>query len=214
MSRDFKQFYTLGKKIVGAGVNYRSLVAERSGSVPKKPILFLKPTTTYISEGQVIEIPDGYEVNHEVELGVIIGKECKNVSVDEADKYIAGFCLALDLTAANIIGEARASGLPWFTGKGFDTATPVSSGIDKSQLPGHDAVRLWCSVNDQVRQDCTTADMVFPVKELVSYASRNMTLEPYDLILTGSPAGVGPIQSGDVIKAGLGDLITMCFKVK
>ena len=77
-----------------------------------------------------------------------------------------------------------------------------------------EGIRLWCSVNDQIRQDCTTADMVFPVRQLVSYASQNMTLEPYDLILTGSPAGVGPIRPGDVIKAGLDDLITICFNVK
>ncbi|BES99093.1 unnamed protein product [Nesidiocoris tenuis] len=214
MARDLKQFYSFGKKIIGAGVNYRSLVAERNVAVPKQPILFLKPTTTYISEGQEIEIPPGYEVDHEVELGVIIGRKCKNVSPDEAENYIAGFCLALDLTATNLIKEARANGHPWTVSKGFDTATPVSEAIAKTTLSCHDDVRLWCSVNDVVRQDNTTADMVFSVKELVSFASKNMTLEPYDLILTGSPAGVGPIRPGDVVKAGLGSELSICFTVK
>nr|CAD7401116.1 unnamed protein product [Timema cristinae] len=166
------------------------------------------------AEDGEIEVPPNSEVHEEVELGVVIGSRCKKVSEDSALQYVGGYCLALDLTDVVQIKLSRAAGLPWTWGKGFDTACPVSRLLFPEELKDPQDVQLWCRVNGDLRQDCNTADMVFPVSVLISFISHHMTLEPGDLILTGSPAGVGPIAPGDTVQAGLGNILTMTFPVK
>ncbi|XP_014271460.1 oxaloacetate decarboxylase, mitochondrial [Halyomorpha halys] len=212
-SFDVQKFYSFGKKIVGAGLNFRSVVKERRLSEPSEPVVFLKPTSSYLLDGQPIQIPVGFEVHHEIELGVIIGQKCKNIKPNEANNYIGGYCLALDLTAKNLMDISRSKGLPWTFGKGFDGACPISSAITSDCLSYPDDVRLWCSINGVIKQDCRTSDMIFPIPHLLSYISKYMTLEPYDLILTGSPAGTGPIKKGDVIQGGLEDILHIKFYV-
>ncbi|KAG8312817.1 acylpyruvase FAHD1, mitochondrial-like [Homalodisca vitripennis] len=214
MSSSNVEFWKLGKKIAGAGLNYRALCAERKLPLPKSPVIFLKPTSSYILEGQTIEIPKEFAVNEEIELGVLIGKNCKNVKPSEVLDHVAGYCLALDLTATSFLDEARPKGLPWTIGKGFDTACPVSQFIPKQAIPNPDNVHLWCRVNGEIKQDANTSDMIFPVGELISYISQYMTLEPYDLILTGSSRGVCQIKPGDVVEGGLENLVNFKFPVK
>lgn len=208
------EFWKLGKKIAGAGLNYKQILAERNLPIPKEPVVFLKPTSSYILEGQSIEIPQNFTVNEEIELGVLIGKACKNIKPSQVKNYITGYCLALDLTAINILGEAREKGLPWAIGKGFDTSCPVSKFIPCKDIPDPDNVSLWCRINGELCQDANTSDMVFSVGELVSYISQFMTLEPYDLILTGTPAGTRAIKPGDVIEGGLESIVNFKFPVK
>jgi acylpyruvate hydrolase len=210
---ELASFVRNGKKIAGAGLNYRSLLTERNLPLPKVPVIFLKPTSSYVTEGQCIEIPKGFEVHEEVELGVIIKQKCKNIPESQSLQYVGGYCLALDLTEVRLMKEIRAKGLPWTFGKGFDTACPVSRYVSCEEIENPNNVQIWCKVNGEVRQNETTADMVFPIQSLISYISQYMTLEPGDLILTGSPAGVGPIVPGDVIEAGIGRDLSMTFPV-
>lgn len=202
-------------KIVAVGRNYAAHAAELGNEVPKQPILFLKPASSYISEGESIQVPrDAGELHHEVELGVIIGSRAEQVTPQEADAYIAGYVLALDMTARTIQGKAKAKGLPWSESKGYDTFTPVSGFIPKADLPDSDNVELWCNVDGVERQRASTALMLFDVPHLISHISTIFTLEPGDCILTGTPAGVGPVVPGQTITAGITGIVhEMAFSV-
>lgn len=208
-------FVRKGRKILGAALNYMDIVRSRNVAVPAEPLLFLKPTTSYITEGNPIVIPKVFtKVAHEVELGVIIGKQCKNVKKGEAFNYISGYCLALDMTAQCNLGLARKNGHPWSLGKGFDTSTPVSGFISANDIRDPHKVSLWLKVNGQLRQQGNTEDLIFKVDDLIAYSSKYMTLEPNDLILTGTPDGALPVKAGDVIEAGIGDNLRIVFEVK
>ncbi|KAG8235864.1 hypothetical protein J437_LFUL016471 [Ladona fulva] len=208
-------FVQLGKKIVGVGLNYRSLLLERNLPIPTKPVVFLKPTSSYIVEGQHIEIPDSFQVKEEIELGVIIGSKCKNVTAEKAMDHVAGYCLALDLTETAQLTDVKKSGLPWTFVKGFDTACPVSQFIPKEKVSDPHNVNLWCKINGEIVQDGHTSEMIFSVPEIIAFIAKNITLEPGDLVITGSPGGVSLINPGDVVEAGSKSLpVKMKFSVK
>ncbi|XP_075145462.1 oxaloacetate tautomerase FAHD1, mitochondrial isoform X2 [Haematobia irritans] len=212
---DLQLFARNSKKILGAALNYMDIVRERNAPVPKSPVVFLKPSTSLIEEGKDIVIPKVFtKVAHEVELGVVIGKHCKNVSTAEAFSYVGGYCLALDMTAQCDLGEARKNGLPWSMGKGFDTSTPVSRLLSPKEIGDPHNLKLWLKVNGKPVQEGNTADLIFNVADLVSYCSKYMTLEPNDIILTGTPKNSLPVKHGDVIECGIGDLINMKFNCK
>lgn len=212
--RNLKNFAENGKKILGAALNYMDIVKARGVPVPPQPLVFLKPTTSYLKEGQNIVLPKVFkEVNHEVELGVVIGQKCKNVSKEEAMNFVGGYCLALDLTAMCSLNESRSKGGPWTFGKGFDTSTPVSRLIELSEVKDPHNLRLWLSVNGEKRHDGNTKDLIFNVPYLISYLSQHMTLEPNDLILTGTPGGAASMKHGDILECGMGDLVTMKFNI-
>lgn len=179
-------------------------------------MIFFKPISSLIStEEDTIKVPKVFgAINYEAELGVVIGKKCNNVSPDQAMSYVAGYCLALDMTGMDFILDARPKGLPWCLGKGFDTSTPVSRLVTQEELGDPNDVRVWCKVNDQLKQDDRTSNLIFTISELIAYTSKYMTLEENDLILTGTPAGAGPVRDGDVLECGLGDIVQMKFNVK
>ena len=143
------------------------------------------------------------DVHHEVELGVVIGKSGKNIAEDNAMKHVSGYILALDMTAVDQLNIVRADGHPWVLAKCFDTFCPISDVIHPDSIPDSQNVGLWLKVNGEVRQNGNTKDMVFGVPQLIRYCSEIMTLEEGDLILTGTPSGVGPVRSGDIIECGL-----------
>ncbi|EDW96223.2 uncharacterized protein Dyak_GE25709 [Drosophila yakuba] len=204
-----------GKKIVGVALNYMDVVKARNVPVPQEPLVFLKPTSSYLQEGQPIVLPKVFtKVAYEVELGVVIGKPCKNVSKTDAMSYVAGYCLALDLTAQCNLGAARATGHPWTLGKGFDTSTPVSHFIPLEKVNDPHNLQLWLTVNGAVKQKGCTADLIFKVPDIISYVSKYMTLEPNDLILTGTPNGSDAFKAGDVIECGMADLAKLTFQVE
>lgn len=155
---------------------------------------------------------------HEVELGIVIGTAAKAVSEDRALDCVAGFALCLDMTAWDFQCKAKLDGQPWALAKGFDTACPVSKFIPKEKIPDTNNVRLWLKVNGTTKQDSGTSDMIFTVPQILSYLSQYFTLEPGDLILTGSPAGAGPVSRGEIIEAGLEvenkNVITITFPVE
>ncbi len=187
----------LARKIVGVGKNYVDHAKELASEVPKEPLLLIKPTSALIGHGQPIVLPPqsvSREVHHESELAVIVGKRLKRASEAECSRAVAGVTCLNDVTARDI---QRAEG-QWTRAKGFDTFCPVglwvTAGLDWSNL------RVQCRVNGVVKQDGRSKDQVFPVPRLLAFISAGMTLEPGDVVTTGTPAGVGPIRAGDVVE--------------
>lgn len=193
-------------KIVCAAVNYRAHGAELGHSIPETPRLFLKPPSSVIASGQPIVLPESSaRVDHEAELAVVMGRVCRNVPEEELDAYIFGYTCANDVTARDLQKRDQLFGRC----KGFDTFCPVGPWIETEVAdPGNLAVRAL--VNGEVRQQGNTSDMIFSPRRLVSFISSIMTLNPGDVILTGTPDGVGPIKDGDEVRIdieGVGVLI-------
>ena len=181
-------------KIIGIASNYRRHVEEMGRSIPTVPRIFLKPTSALIGPGQAIEIPPGTErVDHEAELGVVIGRRMTRISVDEALDFVEGYTCVNDVTARDF---QRSDGV--FTrAKGFDTFCPAGPAVVPGLDPADLRVRAW--VDGELRQDGRTSDMIFDVATLLSFVSHVMTLEPGDLIATGTPMGVGPLLPGQTV---------------
>lgn len=193
-------------KIVAVGRNYADHAAEMDAEVPETPIIFLKPPTTVVGPLQAIRIPrQSDRVEHEAELAVVIGTVTRNVRVEDVGPHILGYTAANDVTARDL---QRADG-QWTRGKGFDTFCPLGPAID-TELDPQEGLSIICRVNDEMRQSGSTSDMVFGVGELVSFISSVMTLLPGDVILTGTPSGVGRVRHGDRVEVeieGVGVLL-------
>jgi 2-keto-4-pentenoate hydratase/2-oxohepta-3-ene-1,7-dioic acid hydratase in catechol pathway len=182
-------------KVVAAGRNYLDHALELGNEPPAEPLIFVKPATTVIGPEQAIVLPpDSSEVHHEAELAVVIGTVSRNVAAEDAGVHILGYTAANDVTARDLQRRDGAFG----RAKGFDTFCPLGPAIETEIDPAGLAVR--CSVNGSLRQDGTTEDMLFGVAELVAFVTRVMTLLPGDVILTGTPPGVGPLAAGDVVE--------------
>ncbi len=183
-------------KIVGVGRNYAEHAAELGNELPPSPLLFLKPNTSVIGPDDPIVLPDwSEEVSYEAELAVVIGKVTRNVPADEALSKVFGYTVANDVTARDV----QRTDNQWTRAKGFDSSCPLGPWI----VPGLDVDDLAVSsrVNGETRQDGRTSQMIFDVAYLVTYISEVFTLLPGDVILTGTPAGVGPIVERDVVEA-------------
>lgn len=206
---------SIGTKIVAVGRNYAAHAKELGNAVPKEPVLFLKPTSSYLQNGGTIEVPHPWEsLDHEVELAVVIGKKGRDVAEGSAMDHVGGYALALDMTAREIQASAKSAGLPWTVAKGQDTFTPISDMLPKSMVPDPDNLELWLKVDDEVRQKGSTGDMIFNIPYLISHISSIMTLMEGDVILTGTPKGVGPVRVGQKITAGITGLIDVYFDVQ
>ncbi|KAF8884828.1 hypothetical protein BD779DRAFT_1612072 [Infundibulicybe gibba] len=210
-------FVTHGKKIVAIGRNYAEHIKELNNTAPKEPFFFLKPTSSYLASGGKLEIPSGIVAHHEVELGLVIGKGGRDITQADADSHIAGYTLAVDMTARNLQNKVRKQGLPWSAAKGFDTFTPIGSFVPKASVGDPHDLRLSLQINNDIKQNGTTADMIFRIPRLIEHISSIMTLEEGDLILTGTPSGVGPVVAGDSVHCVLadaqgGELATLDFK--
>jgi 2-keto-4-pentenoate hydratase/2-oxohepta-3-ene-1,7-dioic acid hydratase in catechol pathway len=191
-------------KIVCVGRNYVEHARELGNEVPKVPLIFLKPPSAIISNGDTILLPpQSAQVEHEGELVVVIGKRGRNITAENARKYILGYTIGNDVTARDL----QNSDGQWTRAKGFDTFCVFGPWIDTEFDPA-DAI-LSCRVNGQMRQMASTRDIVFNVSTLIAYISSVMTLEPGDLVFTGTPAGVGELKNGDEVVVeieGLGTL--------
>jgi len=204
MTSSLKNFQNICRKIVCIGRNYSEHASELGNVVPTKPMIFMKPPSAFITENQELKIPSEWdELHHEVELGVIIDQQCKNINSKQAIQNIGGYCLALDMTARKIQDELKKQGHPWLLAKGFDCSCPCGDFISKEKLSIDNNINLWLKVNGQMKQNGNTKDMIFSIGDIISYISKYITLERGDLILTGTPAGVGPVKRGDHIEAGL-----------
>lgn len=201
------------QKILCIGRNYVEH-AKELGNKPAagEPVFFGKSVSALVAHEAPVRLPrDHGRVDHEVELALVIGKTATNIAAPYAGEFIAGYTILNDITARELQKKDTAAGLPWFRAKSFDTFCPVGPClIPAENVPDPQALELQLTVNGEVRQKASTADMIFPVTELVSYLSRFCTLQPGDIIATGTPSGVGPLQPGDTIVAsieGFGDLV-------
>ncbi len=191
-------------KIICVGRNYAAHAAEHGAEVPQTPLIFLKPPSALIGPGEAILLPpQSQQVEHEAELAVVIGRRGRWIRPDEAFAYIWGYTVANDVTARDL---QRRDG-QWTRAKGFDTFAPLGPWVDTDFDPTD--VAIMARVNGEERQLGFTREMVFPIPQLIAYISSIMTLLPGDVILTGTPAGVGPLRPGDVVEIeveGLGIL--------
>ncbi|MHC1710381.1 MAG: fumarylacetoacetate hydrolase family protein [Methanomassiliicoccales archaeon] len=198
-------------KIVCVGQNYREHIREMRSDEPAEPVLFLKPSTSLISDGEAILIPEGIGmVHHEVELALIIGKGGRDIPEGDALSYVSHVAVFNDVTARDLQTAARKAGLPWALAKGMDTFAPLGARVPLDQVPDLHSLDLELRVNGEPRQKGNTAQMIFPPERLISYISKYMTLEPGDVIATGTPSGVGPLRPGDTVEAvvhGVGKLL-------
>lgn len=196
-------------KIVAIGRNYAAHAKELGNEVPKEPLLFLKPPSALLAHHEAIRLPAASQrVEHEAELAVIIGRRAKNVSEQDALSYVLGYSCANDVTARDL----QRKDVQFTRGKGFDTFFPLGPCIVTDLNP--DSLTVQCKVNGAMRQDGTTEHMIFPVRALISYISAIMTLEPGDVISTGTPEGVGPLVSGDQIEITISGVGTLRNRVE
>lgn len=191
------QAFPIGK-IICLGRNYLDHIRELGNKVPDRAVIFCKPASSVIADGGQISIPDySNDCHHELELAVLIGQTGKDISKEQALTYIAGYGVALDLTLRDLQSQLKEKGLPWEIAKGFDTSCPLSDFVPADQIANPNAVDLTLHVNGEVRQQGSTAQMMRSVEEIIAEISQFYTLEPGDIILTGTPAGVSRIVSGD-----------------
>jgi 2-keto-4-pentenoate hydratase/2-oxohepta-3-ene-1,7-dioic acid hydratase in catechol pathway len=199
------KFYTVGK-IICLGQNYAEHAKEMKFEVPASPVFFFKPPSAIIHGGGQIILPEiSSDVHHEVEMTILIGKKGYNIHRSTALSHVAGYGIGLDMTMRDIQIEAKKKGLPWALAKGFDTSAPVSEFIPAETIgdPGSLNVRLF--INGKLRQSSSTGKFVFPVDKVIAYISQFITIEPGDIIFTGTPEGVSRVEHGDSLEASLLD---------
>ena len=192
-------------KVVCIGLNYVDHAKELNQELPKEPLMFIKPSTTVIGPYDDVIYPEiSSRVDYEAELAIVIGKKAKDISKEDVKDYILGYTIANDVTARDI----QFSDGQWTRGKSFDTFCPLGPGIVKDLDPNSLAIEL--TVDGEVKQKSNTNQLIFKVDEVVSYVSKMMTLLPGDVIITGTPFGVGPVEKGNTMTVtieGIGQII-------
>jgi 2-keto-4-pentenoate hydratase/2-oxohepta-3-ene-1,7-dioic acid hydratase in catechol pathway len=199
-------------KVVGIGRNYAAHAAEMGSDVPDEPLMFLKPNTSVVGPGDPIYYPrQTQDLHYEGELAVVIGRICRDVPAEQATDVIHGYTIANDVTARDL----QRSDVQFTRAKGFDSFCPLGPWIETDLDPQHfiDGVAIQTHLNGELVQDGTTADMIFDIPALVAHVSSVMTLLPGDVILTGTPEGVGPMEVGDEIEISVAGLGTLTNKV-
>lgn len=200
------------QKILCIGRNYRGHASELKNPLPAEPIFFGKSPSALIAHQEPVRLPrEAGRIDHEAELAVVIGKGGAHIPPSEALEHVAAYTILNDVTARELQKKDAAAGLPWFRAKNFDTFCPTGPYLlPRGVVPDPQALEVRLTLNGEIKQQGSTADMVFPVAELISYLSRFCTLQPGDVIATGTPEGVGPLQPGDVMVtaiAGFGELV-------
>ncbi|WP_407549762.1 fumarylacetoacetate hydrolase family protein [Streptomyces sp. Pv4-95] len=202
----------LPNKVVAIGRNYADHAAELGNAVPDVPVTFFKPSTSVVGPGDPVAYPSfSQEVHHEAELAVVIGRMCREVPRERVKDVILGYTCANDITARDVQQREK----QWARAKGFDSSCPlgpwVETGLDLSDISGGLAVQ--CTVNGEQRQLGRTSEMVRPVEDLIVHITEAMTLLPGDVVLTGTPAGVGPLNVGDEVAVTIEGIGTLTNKV-
>ena len=196
-------------KIIAVGLNYADHARESGKPLPKEPLFWLKATTSLIPDGSKIEIPFAkHRTDFEAELTIVIGRKCRNVTSAAAARYIFGYTAAQDISDRTI----QAAESQWARCKSFDTFTPVGPFVETKIDPHDLTIQLF--QNGQLRQNSNTSQLIFNCFDIVSFVSTNMTLLPGDIILTGTPSGVGPIESGDRLEVRIQGLAPLVNTVK
>jgi len=199
----------LPSKIVAIGVNYKDHAEEMGREPPETPMFFYKPSTAVIGPGDDIVRPPGCErLDYEGELGIVIGAVARRVSADRADEVVLGYTCAIDATARDF----QASDLQWGRAKGFDTSAPLGPWITTDLDPSD--LRLVTRVNGEVRQDSRTSNLIFDTGALIEFVTRFVTLLPGDVVMTGTPSGVGPLEAGDRVEVEIEGIGTLDVAVR
>lgn len=202
-------------RIYCVGMNYRDHVIE-FGSNPDEvdPVFFMKPADAIVANGVDVPYPPKTnDFHYEIELVIAIGKQAINISEDEAEDHIFGYAVGNDLTRRDLQAEMKVLGMPWDTSKGFDKSATITA-IHPASVIGHPKEgRIWLSVNGKIKQDSNINDMIANSNQIVAALSELYTLEPGDLIYTGTPSGIGPVVVGDVMEAGIDGIDTLITKV-
>lgn len=197
-------------KAVCVGLNYAAHVAEMNSARSTEPMLFIKPSTAFVDIAAEIVIPADQGACHfETELAILIGDTLTRCDADPAKAAIAGVGVALDLTLRELQSALKKAGQPWEKAKGWDGACAVSPFVKPERVKDLQDVQIRLYQNGELRQDGNTANMLTPVIPLICHISQFFTLQPGDLVLTGTPAGVGPLQPGDRLRAELVGLISV-----
>jgi 2-keto-4-pentenoate hydratase/2-oxohepta-3-ene-1,7-dioic acid hydratase in catechol pathway len=196
-------------KAICVGLNYKDHIEEMGDKIPEEPTLFIKPSTAVIGPDDYIILPEmSRRVDYEGELAVVIGRKAKNVSIEEAKNYILGYTIANDVTARDL----QAKDGQWTRAKSFDTFLPIGPWIVTDLDPT--SLNITTYVNGEVKQKSNTRHLIFNVPTLVSFISHIMTLNPGDVILTGTPSGVGPLKPGDVVTIEIEGIGRLTNRVK
>jgi len=212
--QDSEKHVRIGK-IICLARTYAEHAREMNATITEDPLLFLKPTSSVIYDHGTIIIPKRSQcLHHEVELGIILGKKGKNIREEKAMQYVLGYLVALDITARDIQSVSKKNGWPWAIAKGFDTFAPLSDAVTKEKVPDPQNLDLMLKINGTVKQSANTNQMIYSIERIISFISEIMTLEPGDLILTGTPEGVGEIKEGDILEAQLDSLCRLTIDVK
>lgn len=199
-------------KIIAVARNYKAHAKEMGAELPTEPNFFLKPPSSLLPDkGRVILPAVSSRVDHEVELAVIIGSRVKQIAAADVSDALFGYTILIDVTARDIQSAAKKKGMPWTIAKGYDTFAPLGPRVVAAQDIDPSCLDIWLKVNGEFRQQGNTNLMIFPVAELISYISKIMVLEPMDVIATGTPSGVGPMQDGDLVEAGIEKIGTLSF---
>ncbi|PPC78018.1 fumarylacetoacetate hydrolase family protein [Pokkaliibacter plantistimulans] len=203
-------------KVVCIGRNYAEHVRELNNAMPTEPLLFIKPATAVVPMEEPFALPShlSSDIHYETELAILIGATLKQADEAEAKAAIAGFGLALDLTLRDVQSKLKDKGQPWEKAKAFDGSCPLSRFVRADAVSDIQNLGLKLTINNEVRQDGTTADMINPVLSLLAYISQYFTLQPGDVVLTGTPEGVGQLHSGDQLVVTLDSLLQVETRVR
>jgi 2-keto-4-pentenoate hydratase/2-oxohepta-3-ene-1,7-dioic acid hydratase in catechol pathway len=202
-------------KVLCIGKNYAAHAIEMGGTGTDEPVAFLKPSTALVADGGEVVIPrQSADVHHEVELVAVIGEGGKDIAEADALGHVAAYAVGLDMTARDLQSEAKKGGKPCSVAKGFDTFAPLGALVAASEVPDPQAVEIALAIDGEVRQKGSTGLMIFSVARVVAFLSSVFTLEPGDLIYTGTPEGVGPVHAGETLVATATGLPTLTVTVR
>ena len=202
-------------KIIAIGRNYQEHAKELNNPIPTEPFVFLKPDTALLKEGKAFYHPDfSNDIHYEVELIIKIGKEGKHITSKFARNYIEAIGLGIDFTARDLQQKCKEKGLPWEIAKAFDHSAPIGEFIPVNEISDLKAIQFSLKQNQIVVQNGNSADMIFSFEDIISYVSQRFTLKKGDLIFTGTPAGVGKINIGDLLEGYISDRKMLSVPVK
>ena len=199
-------------KVVCVGRNYAAHAKELNNPVPKEPVLFIKPSTSLVGFEGTFSIPDD-GCHYEAEVAVIITKQLVSCEADDVVGAIGGIALALDLTKRELQAKLKEKSLPWELSKGFDGACPITEVIDVNNLDELDCLDFSLSIDGELKQHGNTREMLFPILPLVAHISSHFTLRPGDIVLTGTPKGVGPLSRGSCLELRFGEHLSFVSSV-
>ena len=201
-------------KIVCIARNYSEHIKELNNAKPKRPIFFIKPNSALLNQGKRILLPEfSSNIHHEIELAVVIGKNGHAIPEEKVEDYILGYAVALDLTARDLQTEMKDGGYSWEMAKAFDHSCPISSIRLKEDVPSIENLNIEFFINNELKQSGNTNQMIYTIPQMISEMSRFFTLTRGDVILTGTPKGVGQIHSGDGLHGKIESVGELFFEV-